>query len=183
MEAERALRSIRGGDVRKEEEEEEEEERREICCCGATKFMDVLLRAVNQHATEPARTRSEGAPAAPSRRGNGVSASDLRRFDIFIGSDLCPTSFQVHDDGEETDAGEGKRATWTVVTALSVHGNRTRMAICDEDVDISYDDDFDCVVFASEQRHESLPPRLLSGEIAHHRVIKVTALFWKSIQR
>ena len=29
MEAERALRSIRGGDVRKEEEEEEEEERRE----------------------------------------------------------------------------------------------------------------------------------------------------------
>ena len=154
-----------------------------LAAIGAPKFMDVLLRAVNQHATEPARTRSEGASVAPSRRGNSVSASDLRRFDIFIGSDLCPTSFQVHDDGEETDAGEGKRATWTVVTALSVHGNKTRMAICDEDVDISYDDDFDCVVFASEQRHESLPPRLPSGEIAHHRVIKVTALFWKSIQR
>ena len=33
MEAERALRSIRGGDVRKEEEEEEEEERRESEGC------------------------------------------------------------------------------------------------------------------------------------------------------
>ena len=53
------------------------------------------------------------------------------------------------------------------------------MAICDEDVDISYDHDFDCVVFASEQRHESLPPRLPSGEIAHHRVIKANSFDWQ----
>ena len=56
------------------------------------------------------------------------------------------------------------------------------MAVCSESADVVYNEALDSSIFASEQLHETVPPRRAdTGELAHHRCVKMTTLFWADV--
>ena len=153
----------------------------------ASAALDVIVRSINDATgatTRRAARHGSGAGPATVTRQHLRASHALFQTDVpvsagDISSQGQSASFTIHDDSEPTDADSGKRATWTIVVLLSSHGANTRMAICDEDRDVYYENALDAVLFSSLQQHQSLPPYLEDGcTLANHRAIKLTFLFW-----
>jgi hypothetical protein len=153
----------------------------------ASAALDVIVRTINDATgatTRRAARHGSGAGPATVTRQHLRASHALFQTDVpvsagDISSQGQSASFTIHDDSEPTDADSGKRATWTIVVLLSSHKPNTRMAICDEDRDVYYENALDAVLFSSLQQHQSLPPYLEDGfTLANHRASKLTFLFW-----
>ena len=74
------------------------------------------------------------------------------------------------------------RAAVTPGRTLGAHGNAAGMAVCSESADVVYNGAPGSSIFASGQLHEAVPPRRAdTGELAHHRCVKMATLFWADV--